>query len=342
MIRRFLLIVVVLTARLLGVAGRLSAAEPGVGGIEPLPMPTLGGKQFWADQLFFHQWRIQRNSVDGHYRLLDERNFRFASGTYDECVAALEKIKRERHLPKMNGRAVVVLHGLVRSRCSMDSLCRYLRNKGGYTIINVEYPSTQADIGAHAQALRNIVDHLEGIDEINFVGHSMGNIVIRHYLGDMASEDATKQTAEQIAANRRTTARFRRFVMIAPPNQGALLARVFADNALFKGIAGDAGQQLGRDWPQLEKRLATPAFEFGIIAGGKGNATGYNPLLEGDNDGTISVETAKLAGASDFKVVPVMHSFMMDNADVQQYVFRFLDRGYFTTDKQRQRLERSP
>ena len=56
-------------------------------------MPTLGGKQFWADELFFHQWRIQRNVLDGHCRLLDENNLRHASGTFDECRAALEQIK---------------------------------------------------------------------------------------------------------------------------------------------------------------------------------------------------------------------------------------------------------
>ncbi|MGQ9575532.1 MAG: hypothetical protein ACUVUC_09450 [Thermoguttaceae bacterium] len=33
-------------------------------------MPTLGGKQFWADELLFHQWRIQRNVLTGHCRLL--------------------------------------------------------------------------------------------------------------------------------------------------------------------------------------------------------------------------------------------------------------------------------
>ena len=121
--------------------------------------------------------------------------------------------------------------------------------------------------------------------------------------------------------------------MLGPPNQGALLADTFADNALFKGIAGDAGQQLGRQWPELEKRLATPDFQFGIIAGGKGDGKGYNPLLHGDNDGVINVDAAKLAGASDFAVVPVLHSFIMENRQVQQYVLRFLRHGYFVSDR---------
>ena len=342
MIRRLVYIGLMLLARLATLAGRLAAAEPVAGNPAPIPMPTLGGKQFWADELFFHQWRIQRHVFTGNYRLLDERDMRHASGTFDECLAVLERIRRDRRLPSMSGKAVVVLHGLVRSRSSMEPLCQYLRREGGYQVFNVEYPSTQTDMADHARALRHIVDNLHGVEEINFIGHSMGNIVIRHYLGDLARADPMKQSAGAAAADRRAKMRFRRFVMLAPPNQGALLATAFADNTLFKEIAGEAGQQLGRDWPDLEKRLATPGFEFGVIAGGKGNDKGYNPLLPGDNDGTINVETTKLAGATDFVVVPVIHSFIMDNAKVQECVLRFLQHGWFLSEQQRHPLEKQP
>jgi len=340
MIRRILCICLMLSARLAALAGRLVGQEPVVGNPNQLPMPTLGGKQFWADELLFHQWRIQRNVYTEHCRLLDGRNLRHASGTYDECLAVLEQIKKDRRLPPMKGKAVVVLHGLGRSRASMESLCQFLREQGGYKVFNGEYPSTRSDMAEHARKLRHIVNNLHGIEEINFVGHSMGNIVIRHYLGDLARQDPTKQSANAAAADRHAKMRFGRFVMLAPPNQGALLAATFADNFLFKEIAGDAGQQLGRDWPELEKRLAMPDFQFGIIAGGKGNDKGYNPILVGDNDGVISIETAKLAGAHDFVRLPLLHSFIMDNAKAQQYVLCFLQHGYFISAGERHPLEK--
>lgn len=341
MIRRILYIGLMLFARLLGVAGRLAGQEP-VGTPAQVPMPTLGGKQYWADELFFYQWRIQRHVTTGHYRLLDDHDLRHASGTFDACKAALDQIKQQRGMPRMTGKAVIVLHGLVRSRSSMDSLCRYLREKGGYHVFNVEYPSTQEDIAEHARSLRRIIDNLDDIEEINFIGHSMGNIVVRHYLGDLLRQEPWKQSANAIAADRRAKRRFHRFVMLAPPNQGALLAETFANNVLFKEIFGDAGQQLGRDWPDLEKRLATPTFEFGIIAGGKGNGKGYNPLLPGDNDATISVETTKLPGARDFIVLPLLHSFVMEDTRVQEYTLRFLQHGYFISEQQRQPVEKQP
>ena len=340
MIRRILCIGLMLSARLATLAGRLAGQEPGAAEPAQVPMPTLGGKQFWADELFFHQWRIQRHVSTGHYRLLDEQDLRHASGTFEECRAALERIKQQRGLPPMTGKAVVVLHGLVRSHSSMDSLCRYLQEKGGYHVFNVGYPSTRDDIAEHARSLRRVLQNLDGIEEINFVAHSMGNIVVRHYLGDLARQEPWKQSAGAAAADRRALARFHRFVMLAPPNRGVLLAATFADNVLFQEIFGPSGQQLGRDWPDLEKRLVTPPFQFGIIAGGKGSPKGYNPLLPGDNDGTISVDTAKLAGARDFAVLPVLHSFIMDDGKVQECVLRFLQHGYFVSEQQRRPVEK--
>lgn len=317
---------------------------------DQIPMPTLGGKQFWGDELIFHDWRIQRNVMDGQCRLLDGKNWRHASGTFDRCREVLDGIKRDRNLPPMNGRAVVVLHGLGRSRSSMNAICKHLRDKGDYRVINVEYPTTQYNVADHAKTLRRLVNYLEDVEEINFIAHSMGNIVIRHYLGDLERAKAAEKETEAkgqakgdcplfSADDRRSVERFGRFVMLAPPNQGSQLAEIFANNILFKQIAGDSGQELGRRWSEMEKGLATPRFQFGIIAGGNGNK-GYNPILKGDNDGVISIDTAKLVGARDFVVVPSMHSFIMDKVQVQTYTLNFLQHGYFDSEPGRQPLEK--
>ena len=54
---------------------------------------TAGGKQFWADVWFFHDWRIQCHALTGHYRLLDGSNRRHASGTYEECRDKMDEIR---------------------------------------------------------------------------------------------------------------------------------------------------------------------------------------------------------------------------------------------------------
>jgi pimeloyl-ACP methyl ester carboxylesterase len=279
----------------------------------------LGGKQFWADELLFHQWRIQRSAVTGQCRLIDPGNLRHASGTLDECRNKLDEIKRLRQLPPMDGRAVIVLHGLNRSRRSMDKLCAHLREKGGFTVFNVTYPSTRRSIDEHAQSLGQIVENLDGIDEINLVGHSLGNIVIRRWLFDQIDP----------ATGRFRDARVKRLVMLGPPNHGSSIAAAFGENRAFGAVEGTAGRELGVDWPQLEPKLATGPIEFGIIAGGRGDANGFNPALPGDDDGVVTLATTRLAGAADFLVVPVLHSFLIKDDRVIEATLRFLQTGRF-------------
>ena len=307
-----------------GQAGRLRADQPKRPGPADAAIPlTLvpGGLQTWGDELLFHDWRIQRDARNGRCRLLDGDNVRRASGAFEECQAALEEIKRQRGLTPMKGKAVVLLHGLAHSRSCMTALGKYLEQHGEYVVLNVEYPGTHQSIGADARALASILEHLDGIEEINFVAHSMGNIVVRHYLADQTDPKA----------GRRPDPRIRRMVMLGPPNHGSSLANAFADNRLFKMILGKPGQELGRHWAWEAINLATPQFEFGIVAGGLGNRHGFNPFLPGDNDGVLPVESTRLAGAADFVVVPILHLPMVSDDRVFQYTLRFLQHGYFVS-----------
>ena len=173
---------------------------------------------------------------------------------------------------------------------------------------------------------------LEGIEEIHLVGHSLGNIVIRRYL---AGDDSP-------SGGWRPDPRIARIVMIAPPNHGSITASRLADNYLFQKVFGEAGQQLGANWRDLEGRLATPATEFGIIAGGYGNRFGLNPFLPGDDDGRITVEGTRLAGASDFLVVPAVHELVANDPRVFDYTLRFLTAGYFVSPERKHGIPHDP
>jgi len=294
--------------------------------VDGVPIPTLGGIQIWGDEICFHDWRIQRNVLTGHCRLLDGNNLRHASGTFEHCRAKLDEIKAARNLPRMQGKAVVVLHGLADTRLSMALLCHHLQRKGEYTVFNVAYPSTRQSIADHARALAKIIRNLDGIEEISFVGHSMGNIVIRHYLADQT--DA--------ATGRRPDPRIRRFVMLGPPNHGSSLAVRFGDDKLFTTVLGKPGEELGRRWTCLESDLAVPQCEFGIIAGGLGNEQGFNPLIPGDDDGVVAVTTTRLPGAADFIMVPVLHPLLPAESRVMDYALCFLENGYFVSEERRE------
>lgn len=292
---------------------------------EWLGKKTLGGVVLWGDQLFFHDCRIQQNVWTGHYRLLDGDNQQLASGTLDQCKQELARHRKRQKLPPMSGRAVLMLHGLGGVRLTMQLVAGELERQG-YHVFNVTYPSTRANLQQHAQALASIVEHLDGVEEINFVGHSMGNLVIRRYLG----------LCEQADSHHKLDPRLKRIVMIAPPNHGAELARAWGDNTLFVTIAGESAFELGAGWPGVEKHLATPQCQFGIIAGGLGDDRGFSKELPGDDDGLLTVATTRLAGAADFAVLPHRHNLLLVDSTVSEYTARFLKDGYFRTAQDRQ------
>ncbi len=291
-----------------------------------IPTWTLGGKQFWTDTLIHSQWRIQRHVVSGHYRLLDPSNVRRAWGSWEDCLAAWRKSKTEEDIAPLGKKVVIVLHGLGRSRSSMKNLVQYLTDHSDYCVLNFSYASTRSSLAHDASYLAQVVNHLEEVEEINFVAHSMGNLVVRHFLGD-------QQSAERGSG---VDPRIRRFVMLAPPNNGAALAERFQDNPVFQLVFATGGEQFTKHWQQLQEHLITPPCEFGIIAGGSTDGSGSNPLLAGNDDLVVTVEETRLAGARDFVVVPARHTFIMDDAAAKQYTLQFLRHGYFISEERRQ------
>ena len=121
--------------------------------------------------------------------------------------------------------------------------------------------------------------------------------------------------------------RIKRIVMLGPPNNGSHLAELLKESRLFRLFCGISGEQLSSGWDKLSNRLSTPACAFAIIAGGQTKAA-RNPLLLGDDDFVVSVTETRLAGATDFTTLPVLHTFLMDDPTVQKYTLRFLQHGF--------------
>jgi pimeloyl-ACP methyl ester carboxylesterase len=282
---------------------------------KPAPRPnlktqTLGGVQFWGDVCFFHGWHIQHNVFTGHYRLLDAEDVRHAWGTREECQLKLEEVRKEHKLPPLKGSAVIILHGLGRSDKSVASLKKHMEQAGHYAIA-MNYPSLRANLKQNSDYLRQVVDSLDGIETIHFVGFSMGGIVVRQCLAD-----------HQIP-------KLGRVVFIGSPHHGAELATRFKDWWAFKTITGPAGQELATAPFGIAANLPAPQCEFGVIAGCRGHDEGYNPLIPGDDDGVVSLNTTRLPGANDFMTVFTMHTLLLHTPQVFESAARFLSEGKF-------------
>lgn len=271
-------------------------------------MKTLGGRQFWGDVAFFRGWRIQKNVFTGHYRLIDPGDERHASGSLETCRRELDAIKQRLKLQPMSGRAVILIHGIIRSSKSFSSMQRALEAEG-VTVVGFDYPSTRLSIADSAEHLNQVIESLDGIEQIDFVVHSMGGLVVREWL------------------QKHGDPRIGRMVMLGVPNLGAKMANHLKDVGLYKFVMGPAGQQLIEGDQSYIAGLPTPVFPFAVIAGARGTEDGFNPLIPGDDDGTVSVDATRLPGAADFMTVPVLHSFLMGNKDVIAATRRFLSTG---------------
>jgi pimeloyl-ACP methyl ester carboxylesterase len=290
---------------------------------------TMGGRQFWTDMAHLDGWRIQHNHVTGHHRLLDAENIRHAWGNLEHCQQELRAAANRNRLQPYSGKVVILLHGLVRSHASMKTMEKHLQDNG-YQTLNFQYASSRGTIGDHAKALERIIGQLdENVTEINFVAHSLGNLVTRHYLHN---------TLDQVTGNQGDS-RIARMVMLGPPNQGSRMARLVKSSMIFSIVAGSSGTQLSTTWEQVEPLLATPQFEFGILAGGQANNDLSNILLEGKDDFTVSVEETKLPGAHDFVVRQLNHTTMMQRPESLKLTLSFLQNGYFVDEASRTPLE---
>jgi hypothetical protein len=67
----------------------------------------------------------------------------------------------------------------------------------------------------------------------------------------------------------------------------------------------------------------------GIITGNKTFDPWFSPLIPGEDDGKVSVESAKLQEMSDFLVVGSSHAFIMRNTSVIDQIKYFLKYGTF-------------
>jgi len=279
----------------------------------PVPVPTFGGKQLWADVFLHAGWRIQVNVLTRHHRLLDARDVRLAVGSFAHCYQTFRTLADEQSLQPASDHLVLLLHGIGRSKDAFRPMASALR-EAGYDAHGVNYPSTRQSLEDHALHVEQLLDRVEGADQVSIVAHSMGGIVTRLLL------------ARQGAWRRRLD--LHRAVLIGTPNQGSRLASVLTDHV--PGASQVGGPALTQLHSGRAEELPSLDVPFGLIAGGRGDPRGYNPLLEGDDDSYVSVEETRLPGAEDHLVVPQgLHSVLMMQPRVIRATVHYLSHGHF-------------
>ncbi len=212
-----------------------------------------------------------------------------------------------------SGDCVVLLHGLARTRGSMKGV-EWALTKQGYRVVNIGYPSLRvplerlADEHLHVALERQLPP---GARRVHFVTHSFGGILLRKYL----------------AGHR--VPNLGRVVMLAPPNQGSAVVTSLRKNPLVRLFAGPNFMRLGTGPDDTPQQLAPVDFELGVIAGDRSFNPWFSALLDGPDDGKVSVASTRVEGLKDFLVVHSSHVGLKWRPETQLAIARFLEHGAF-------------
>ena len=207
---------------------------------------------------------------------------------------------------------VVVVHGIARTCRSMQRLAKFLSGHG-YTVLNVDYPSTRLPLESLVEHInRKVVEfNLDSQRKIHFVGYSLGGLMVRGVI------------------HRFRPANLGRVVQLATPNQGSEVADFWKNNFLFQWIFGPAGQDLGTKEKAFARILGPIDYELGIIAGNRTWDPVSSAMIKGPNDGKVSVANTQVTGLTDHWVVPASHTFIIYNQEAWNQTLHFLEFGKF-------------
>lgn len=207
---------------------------------------------------------------------------------------------------------IVYVHGLWMNGADGLVLRRRLARDSGMKPHVFRYRSVAASMSDIVVRLAEFARDLNA-ERLHFVGHSLGGLVIFRTLEHFADLPPG------------------RVVLLGTPAVASRAAvgvaerLAWASKLLGRCVAEELLTERARRW-NIDR-------ELGIIAGTRRAGLGhFFTTLDGDNDGTVSVNETRLPGATDHLTLPVGHMGLLMSARVARETCRFLREGRFSIE----------
>lgn len=215
----------------------------------------------------------------------------------------------------MKSHKVYVIHGILGNKSEYTRMRKVLHENNFETVF-FSYKSRKTTISEASKQLYELIKS-ENPDSFSLITHSLGGLIARGLL-TYAEQDSVFP-------------KMKRIVMIAPPNQGTVAGNYMYKYSLFRWILGVNLRDVKNDEESLALRLPVKFdAEVGIIAGIRGKESGYNPFIDGDNDGEIRPEETKLGTENDFITVKANHISILRKEEAIRQTIQFLKSGSFS------------
>jgi hypothetical protein len=131
------------------------------------------------------------------------------------------------------------------------------------------------------------------------IGHSLGGLILRAALDGISPAPA-------------------HLFMLATPNQASRLAQRFHRFWPYRIVCGESGQLLAQ--PEFFAQIPEPTVPYTIIAGAAGPCGRRSPFGDLSNDWVVAVEEAKIRPDDQPIILPVGHTFMMNDRRVHAVI----------------------
>ena len=210
-----------------------------------------------------------------------------------------------------SGETVVLLHGLGRSNLVTKTMAKRLF-ESGYNVKQIGYQSLFGD--TPDEVVKEVTDQINECcskltKPVHFVGHSLGGLLVRAYLGENAVPNLG------------------RVVLLGSPSKGTPIVDGLKGEWLLE-VAGEMTKALGTDDSSgFLSSLKAPTYPLGVIAGVAD--AGRSEEIPGDDDGLVPLESTKVEGMSDFIILPVSHADMREDEKTYAQLLHFLKEGKF-------------